>query len=274
LLVSNAPGAILWPVLLLLVVSFIDDLRKLTVRARLGFQLIAVILAMGSIHQPIFQGLLPLWLDQIIMGLAWMWFINLYNFMDGIDEMTITQTSVMGMGLMAFGLFVPEVPRHLSIDAVIIIAAIAPFYVLNRHPAKAFMGDTGSVPLGFLMAYLLFSLAAFGHWEAALILPAYYLMDPTLTLLRRMAAGKKIAQPHSEHFYQRAVRAGYSHRSVVRKVLALNLFLVALAVVSIMGGLVALGAIVIAYVATAVLLIHFVSLPSTTLRAGAHAEAA
>ncbi len=272
LLVSNAPGAILWPAFGLLIVSFIDDIREVPALKRFGFQMIAVIIAVDSIHAPVFQGLLPFWLDQLVTGLLWLWFINLYNFMDGIDELTLTETGSIGMGLMLLGMLIPDVPRHIAIDAVIILAAIAAFWPLNRHPAHAFMGDAGSVTLGLLMGYLLFKLAASGHWQAALILPAYYLMDATLVLGKRLLRREKIWQAHSQHYYQRVVRAGYSHRFVSRKILTLNVFLIALAFISVTQGIYALIALGIAYAATAGLLIYFARLCGTPQVA--HVEAA
>lgn len=272
LLVANAPGAILWPALLLLIVSFVDDIRHLSARTRFGFQLIAVIIALGALKQPVFQGLLPFWLDQIVTGLLWVWFINLYNFMDGIDEITITETVSIAAGLALLGMFVGDVQRHIAIDAVIIIAAVAVFYPLNRHPARAFMGDSGSVTLGLLVGYLLLTLAAGGHWQAALILPAYYISDATLTLAKRTLAGEKIWQAHSQHYYQRMVRAGYTHNVVTRQIMTLNLFLIALALTSSVQGAIAYGALAIAYVASFALIWTFARRSGT--QAVAHVEAA
>jgi UDP-N-acetylmuramyl pentapeptide phosphotransferase/UDP-N-acetylglucosamine-1-phosphate transferase len=92
------------------------------------------------------------------------------------------------------------------------------------------MGDVGSVPLGFALGWLLLAAAAAGLGPAALLLPLYVLADATLTLLRRLAAGRRIWQAHREHFYQRAVQGGRSHARVVATVLGANLGLIGLAV--------------------------------------------
>ena len=93
----------------------------------------------------------------------------------------------------------------------------------------------GSVPLGFLLGWLLLGLAAMGYWAPALILPLYYLADATLTLGLRLLRGEKVWRAHAEHFYQRAVQAGVSHGDVCRLLGVANLGLVVLAVVAVSG---------------------------------------
>jgi len=104
------------------------------------------------------------------------------------------------------------------------------FLAWNWAPAKLFLGDVGSIPLGYLTGWLLLGMAGEGHWAPALILPLYYLVDATLTLLRRAARFEKIWHAHREHFYQRAVQAGLDHGGVVLRILGANLALIALAV--------------------------------------------
>ena len=107
---------------------------------------------------------------------------------------------------------------------------MAGFLPWNWSPARIFLGDVGSVPLGYLLGWLLLLAAIEGAWAAALILPAYYLADASLTLLRRAARGEKVWRAHRQHAYQRAVRGGLSHRWVAGALAALNLVLIALAV--------------------------------------------
>ena len=77
--------------------------------------------------------------------------------------------------------------------------------------AKIFLGDAGSVPLGYVLGFLLLELAVRGWWRAALILPLYFLVDASLTLLRRLLRGERVWQAHREHFYQQAVQCGLGH---------------------------------------------------------------
>ena len=113
--------------------------------------------------------------------------------------------------------------------ALVLTGAALGFLVWNWSPAKVFMGDVGSIPLGFALGWLLFGTAAAGLWMAALLLPLYFVTDASLTLLRRLLAGKPVLQAHREHFYQRAIQGGRSHAAVARLVIAANAVLIALA---------------------------------------------
>ncbi len=226
--------------LALALLSWVDDLRGLNPFARLLGQVAAVTFVLSSplsdsfFAGPYFGGLLPGWLDAACAGLVWLWFINLFNFMDGIDGLAGVETACVGIGIalvsVAAGLAEPFGAFGLTIAA----AALG-FLWWNWHPAKIFLGDVGSVPLGFLLGWLLLGLAQNGEWEAALILPLYYLGDATITLLRRGLKGEKIWQAHRLHFYQHAVRTGLDHGQVVRHVLFVDLLLVALAIAAARG---------------------------------------
>jgi UDP-N-acetylmuramyl pentapeptide phosphotransferase/UDP-N-acetylglucosamine-1-phosphate transferase len=104
------------------------------------------------------------------------------------------------------------------------------FLVWNWYPARLFLGDVGSVPLGFALGWLLLQAAVAGYWAAALILPLYYLADATITLTRRALRGAKIWQAHREHFYQQAVAQGRDHGAVARAIAIGNIILIALAI--------------------------------------------
>jgi UDP-N-acetylmuramyl pentapeptide phosphotransferase/UDP-N-acetylglucosamine-1-phosphate transferase len=107
------------------------------------------------------------------------------------------------------------------------------------------MGDAGSIPLGFLLGWLMLDLALGGHWAAALILPLYFAADATLTLAKRALRRETLWKAHREHFYQRAVLGGATPASVVWRVAAANAVLVALAMASIRYPVPALAAAVI-----------------------------
>jgi len=221
---------------LLAAVSWTDDLRGLNPLIRIAAQAIAVAAALiiAPPPGPIFGGLLPPIADLVLAGILWVWFINLYNFMDGIDGLTGVQTITIGIGAfviarkLAFG----DTAMILSLT---LAAAALGFIRFNWHPAKIFLGDVGSVPLGFLLGWLLLFLAAKGAWPAAILLPLYYLADATWTLVRRALSGKRIWQAHREHFYQRAVDSGLRHDQVVGIVGVANIFLIALSIVAARG---------------------------------------
>jgi UDP-N-acetylmuramyl pentapeptide phosphotransferase/UDP-N-acetylglucosamine-1-phosphate transferase len=102
----------------------------------------------------------------------------------------------------------------------------------NRPPARIFLGDVGSVPIGFMLGWLLLQAAAAGLWAPALILPLYYLADASLTLARRALRGEKVWRAHREHFYQIAVRGGRGHGVVSGAVAVANVALIALSAVA------------------------------------------
>lgn len=213
-------------------ISFIDDLRGLPAWLRLFVQILAVGLGLHVLPPIPVLAFLPASVAYVFLGLVWLWIINLTNFMDGIDGISAVQAMCVTAGICLLRLVHPALPLVLSEQASILAAAALGFFLFNRPPAKLFMGDVGSVPLGFLTGYLLLQLAAQGLWVAAFILPAYYLCDATFTLLKRGFAREKIWQAHSQHAYQCAVRGGQSHGRVVWRIFRLNVMLVALAMLA------------------------------------------
>ncbi len=249
---------VLFGAVLLAAVSWVDDLRGLSPAMRLLAQCVAVGLALGMvalIGAPILsRGWLPQWLDAVAAGLLWLWFLNLFNFMDGIDGLAGSEAAAIGIGLVLFASFGIGYDPVVAALAAAIAAAALGFLVWNWAPARIFLGDIGSVPLGYLLGFLLLGAAAEGHWKIALILPLYFLTDATVTLARRLARGEPVWQAHRQHFYQRAVQRGLGHSSVVRRVIAADLLLIACGWASENGwGLAAVGgaaAVVLALLAS------------------------
>jgi UDP-N-acetylmuramyl pentapeptide phosphotransferase/UDP-N-acetylglucosamine-1-phosphate transferase len=247
-------GVALAASLALTALSWLDDLRGLSAGVRFGAQAAAV--AAGLLALPadavVFQGLLPPLADRLLAGFAWLWFVNLFNFMDGIDGISGVEMGGLGLGALLCAAFAAGAAPLLGLCGAALAGAGLGFLLLNWHPAKIFLGDVGSVPVGYLGGWLLLALAAAGLWLPALILPAYYLADATLTLLRRGLRGEKVWQAHREHFYQRAVAAGRSHARVSGAVALGNLGLVACALASLPLGVWALppaAAVVLALLA-------------------------
>jgi UDP-N-acetylmuramyl pentapeptide phosphotransferase/UDP-N-acetylglucosamine-1-phosphate transferase len=238
----------------LAVLSWLDDRRPLSPVLRLGAQALAVALCLALLppHGRV-AAALPLPLERFALGLGWLWFINLFNFMDGIDGLAGSEAVAIALGYLLL-------LTHLGIDeplgrlALIIAAASAGYLVWNWHPAKVFMGDAGSIPLGFLLGWLMIDLATKGYWSAAVILPLYFALDATITLFRRWLAGNKPWQAHREHFYQRAVLGGATPSGVVWRVGAANLALLLLALASVQWPVLALGAAVASVVVLLALL--------------------
>jgi len=223
----------------LALISFVDDLRNLPAGVRLLAHFAAVIATLQFFppNALVFQGLLPPLADRVVTALLWVWFVNLYNFMDGIDGITGIETASIGIGVATVALVAGT---GLPWTGLVAAAVAIGFLRFNWHPARIFLGDCGSVPLGYAIGWLLLVLARAGPWAPALILPLYYLADATVTLARRAARGEALWRAHRDHFYQRALR-GDDHAAVVRLVLAGNIGLVMLALLSLARPLLAVG---------------------------------
>lgn len=249
-----APDPALTAVLLgavaLAVLSWIDDLISLAPAGRFLAQAAIVAATLASFHGNglIFQGLLPPAIDIAAAGLAWLWFLNLFNFMDGIDAISAVEANGIGIGIALLAYLEPAAGLDPWFGAAA-AAAMLGFLWWNRPPARIFLGDVGSVPLGFLLGWLLLKAAAAGYWAPALILPLYYLADATVTLLRRAVRREKVWRAHREHFYQQAIQRGRSHGAVSTAVAGANLVLIALAVSALYQPWPALAAAIVVVVA-------------------------
>jgi UDP-N-acetylmuramyl pentapeptide phosphotransferase/UDP-N-acetylglucosamine-1-phosphate transferase len=226
----------------LALLSWLDDLRGLAVGLRLLGHVAAV--AAGLLMLPdgaVFQGVLPPLLDRVATALLWVWFVNLFNFMDGIDGITGVEAATLGLGVALVDAGAGIAGDGSAGLALCIAAGAVAFLRWNWHKATLFLGDIGSVPLGYLLAWLLLGLAARGLWAPALILPLYYLADASLTLCRRLWRRERFWQAHRQHFYQRALAPDGDHGAVALLVLAGDALLLALAGLAVWQPLTALA---------------------------------
>ena len=188
-------------------VSQIDDRRGLPARVRFGAHVaaVAVLIAANPAPAP--------WWALAAVGFLMVWLVNLYNFMDGSDGLA------GGMALFGFGGYavaalsgpVPQI--DLGIASAAIAGAAAGFLLFNFHPARIFLGDSGSIPLGFLagaLGYWGWLKGTWPVWFPALVFGPF-IADASVTLLRRLARGEKFWQAHREHYYQRMVQMGAGH---------------------------------------------------------------
>jgi len=200
---------------------------------RLALQFLAVMFVVGSTDIRLFSDFMPPWLETTILIAAGMWFVNLVNFMDGIDWITVAEMipitaflTILGVGIEGFRSFDRiEIP----LLAAALCGALIGFAFFNKPVAKLFLGDVGSLPIGLLVGWLLLQLAGNGALAAAILLPLYYLADATITLLRRLARREKVWEAHRSHFYQQATANGFSVMAVSAQVFALNIALAMLA---------------------------------------------
>ena len=217
----------------LALVGAYDDLRTMPVIPRLLMQAVAVGIVLATLPTEFrLVSTLPVWLERVLLLIGGLWFVNLVNFMDGLDWITVAETVPVTAALALFG-FYGELSPGPTIVALALCGAMIGFAPFNKPVAKLFLGDVGSLPIGLLMGWCLIQLAGHGHLLAALLLPLYYLADATLTLFRRLLKGEAVWLAHRSHFYQQATNNGFSVTQVVSDVFILNVILAAFAAVTI-----------------------------------------
>lgn len=234
LMVVDAPGDLIWGILILAAVSLYDDIRSLSARDRLAAQVVVVAWMLATqLSDTALSGFAypEVLLLVGLAGMAWLWFINLFNFMDGSDGLAASEAACISAGFVALAVVVP-LPPHVQNGALVALGGSLGFIVWNWHPARIFMGDVGSIPLGFLLGFLLLSLAVSGYPAPALIFPAVFVADASLTLLGRVLRRERLFEAHSSHAYQYAIRGGMSHDAVARDVIGINIVLIIIAILS------------------------------------------
>jgi UDP-N-acetylmuramyl pentapeptide phosphotransferase/UDP-N-acetylglucosamine-1-phosphate transferase len=192
--------------LVLAALSFADDWRGLPIGVRFSVHGLAAIAFVHFVLPP-----MPLaW--QAIIAFLLVWSINLYNFMDGSDG--------LAGGMAAIGFSAYAAAFALASDsgsawfALSVTVAALVFLRTNFHPARIFLGDVGSIPLGFLAGAMGAAGVCAGQWPIwfPFFVFAPFFVDATVTLVRRMLRGERFWRAHREHYYQRLVQLGWGHR--------------------------------------------------------------
>ena len=205
------------------VVSYFDDLYELSAKIRLFTQSSVALLGLYFLgdFNSIDLGFFSIdnqVITNIFAFIMIIWFINLYNFLDGIDGYAGSEAIFLGLaGYILFG----------GVHFLILIAAVLGFLIWNWHKAKIFMGDVGSTLLGYNVAiftlyYANQEIMNFWIW---IVLFGLFWFDATLTLFRRYRNKEKLSQAHKKHAYQRLTQSGWSHSKVVFYAIFLNLIL-------------------------------------------------
>lgn len=204
ILADGALAPVLLAALALAALSLLDDVRGLPVGLRM------------AVHAAVATAcLLLLGLDGWALPgavLAVVWMTNLYNFMDGADGLA-GGMAVIGFGTLALLAWMADAVMLGAHCAAVALAALA-FLRFNFPPARLFMGDAGSIPLGFLAATfgILGASQQVWHWSVPLLVFSPFIVDASITLLARLRRGERIWRAHRSHYYQRLVRGGWSHR--------------------------------------------------------------
>jgi len=234
IIAPNLP-AVLWiAFIVLMLVSFWDDLREIPALWRLAAHLAACGLFVAAVLPGEYGILLA-----AVATLAIAWMANLYNFMDGSDGLA------GGMALIGFSTYGAAAWLAGSAEFALvnfsIAAAAAAFLVFNFHPARIFLGDAGAVPLGFLAAALgvIGWLQRDWTWWFPVLVFSPFIVDASVTLARRLMRREKVWQAHRDHYYQRLVQLGWGHAKTAISEYALMLAsgLLALAALALPAGL-------------------------------------
>ncbi len=243
------------------IVGLIDDLRPLPVLPRLLLQALAIAVALAALPAgPRVAPLFPWWIERAFLLVGLIWFVNLVNFMDGIDLMTVAEMVPITAAIAFLGFVgIAALSAQVQILALALFGAILGFAPFNKPVARLFLGDVGSLPIGLMVGWMLVLLAVSGEPAAALLLPLYYVADATITLLRRVIAGEPFWQAHRSHFYQRACARGWSVPEITGRVFVVNLVLAGLAIVTVVehNALVVIGSLAFGSVAVAALMVSF-----------------
>jgi UDP-N-acetylmuramyl pentapeptide phosphotransferase/UDP-N-acetylglucosamine-1-phosphate transferase len=192
--------------LFLCALSQIDDRRGLPARVRFAAHIfVAVPIAVLFAH-----GLA--WWAVAVVAVASVWGTNLYNFMDGSDGLA-GGMALFGFGAYALAALAAPSAKPLAFAAAAIAGSAGGFLFFNFHPARIFLGDAGSIPLGFLASALGYIGWREGIWPVWFPLMVFcpFVVDASVTLAKRLARGEKFWLAHREHYYQRMVRLGMGH---------------------------------------------------------------
>jgi UDP-N-acetylmuramyl pentapeptide phosphotransferase/UDP-N-acetylglucosamine-1-phosphate transferase len=222
-------------VLLIAAVGVLADKHPVDIAPRLVLQTFAIVAALFALP-PAFRlmPVLPWWCERVALIVGGLWFVNLVNFMDGLDLMTVAEVVPITAALAAIG-FLGALPWQDVVLSLALCGAMIGFAFFNRPVAQLFLGDVGSLPIGLLLGWLLLQLAGGGAWTAAILLPLYYLADSTITLMRRAVHGEPFWQAHRTHFYQRATDRGFKVTGIVLRVFITNVILAALALATVIA---------------------------------------
>lgn len=211
--IASGPIAVLIAcAIALMLVSLADDVRSLPIQVRLPAHAAAAAVAILAIASPHANQAGLGWIEAFLALLAIAWMTNLFNFMDGSDGLA---GGMAAIGFAAFAIAAASAGvAPLAITSAAIASASVGFLWHNFPPARVFMGDAGSIPLGFLAAALGLHGAMLGAWPGwfPVLVFSPFIVDASATLLRRVARGERIWIAHRSHFYQRLVLSGWSRR--------------------------------------------------------------
>ena len=205
--------------------GWLDDFKDLSVCIRFGVQILVV--GVSAFFLPRAWMFMPIILEKAIIAFCWLWFINLFNFMDGTDGYAIQEAFFICLGLFILGISIGNI-------ALILGFSVLGFLRVNYPKAKIFMGDVGSIFLGYILGGLIIYSVTLKELSIfqSLMLTSLFLFDATYTLIKRGLQGKKVWKAHREHWYQRLNISGTTHKTIFYIGAIYNLLLLSLLVLN------------------------------------------
>lgn len=218
-------------------ISIYDDIGHVNVLMRLALHLMVASYIVYTFLFPrlLFHGELPRTIDFIMTIIVYAGFMNIYNFMDGMDGMTVSQSAHLSITILIITYLRYDVIIHADLVcaiALLVLACSMAFAIYNWHPAHIFLGDVGSVMFGLLLGFALMLIAASAErlFVSSVIASMYYLSDGGMTLLIRALSGERVWEPHLKHFFQQAIRKRMPQRKIIWEILLCNYWLMVLAI--------------------------------------------
>lgn len=258
LLMADIGYSVVFSLLLLAAMALLSDLIDIPGFVKWLVQLLAIAVTLGSMPHGLFGDfLLTPTIDKCITALLWLWLIRCFSITDGLDGLCASHVVALSAAIVFVMAMAGKFPGDMAHYGLILTSAAIGFLWWNWPPAKIMLGEVGRTPLGFLIGFLLLLLIQQDHVFPALILPAYFLSDASLTALRRLYHGKKIWAVHSDHYYQRRTRFATTAPAIIRYIMGLHMLLAFLAVFSELQPDIALILLALAYFAVFMLLGFF-----------------
>lgn len=230
---------ILPPIAILSSICLYDDIYEIPVSVRLAAHLsVAAFLVYKFLlpHQ-LFHGELGKYEDFILAFFALAGFCNIYNFMDGIDGITVSESVHLSLTIIILSILRYDVIIYVDLVlliAVLVLVCSLAFSFYNWHPASIFIGDVGAISIGMLLGFCLMLIAASAMklFVAVIIASLYYLADGGLTIIIRLFKGERIWLPHLNHFFQQAIRKNIPRKKITIDIILCNYWLMLLSISS------------------------------------------
>ena len=213
---ENKFWIILVSIFILGIICFIDDLYNISKFIRLFLQLSLVFLSTATLRNSLGYDFIPTKLEILLIIYFWIYHINITNFYDGVDELFVKKNFFILLFLFIASILGYLPTSNLLISALL-MGIILSFYPFNKHPAKIFFGDTGSIVFGYLIAWMLINLAIKGYLAASVSIILFYHMDVSLTLLKRILQKKSIFHRHRDFYFLKFYDSLSDHKKFYKK---------------------------------------------------------